>query len=95
MSHGYHRSLILFPAFIHCGVPSRPWAFPGTYDNQLSDTSFFSFPFPFYLPFLTLLHRRDITFLYRLEDGVCSQSFGMHVARMAGMCDEVRSTLDT
>ena len=35
-------------------------------------------------------NRRDITFLYRLEDGVCPRSFGMHVARMAGMVEEVR-----
>lgn len=29
--------------------------------------------------------RRDVTFLYKLTEGVCSKSYGMNVAGMAGM----------
>ena len=32
---------------------------------------------------------RDVTFLYKFRAGVCSKSFGLNVARMAGVRDEV------
>eukprot|EP00053_Salpingoeca_punica_P015373 m.141445 g.141445 ORF g.141445 m.141445 type:complete len:1202 (+) comp16694_c0_seq1:90-3695(+) len=34
-------------------------------------------------------NQRDVTFLYKLEDGVCPKSFGMNVASMAGLPAEV------
>ena len=33
--------------------------------------------------------RQDVTFLYKLEPGVCSRSYGMNVAAMAGVPSEV------
>lgn len=32
---------------------------------------------------------RDVTFLYKLLDGVCSKSYGLNVARMAGVPDTI------
>ena len=34
-------------------------------------------------------HRRDVTFLYKLVAGVCSKSYGMNVAGMAGVPSNV------
>ena len=34
--------------------------------------------------------RRDVTFLFKLEPGVCSKSYGMNVAGMAGIPTAVR-----
>ena len=31
----------------------------------------------------------EVTFLYRLTDGACPKSYGAHVARLAGLPDEV------
>lgn len=31
----------------------------------------------------------DVTFLYKLKDGVCSQSYGYNVAKMAGLPREI------
>ncbi|KAL6071659.1 DNA mismatch repair protein msh6 [Balamuthia mandrillaris] len=33
--------------------------------------------------------RKDVTFLYKVQKGVCPKSYGMNVARMAGVVDEV------
>jgi DNA mismatch repair protein MSH6 len=33
--------------------------------------------------------RDDVTFLYKLIPGVCPKSYGMHVARLAGMPEPV------
>lgn len=33
--------------------------------------------------------KRDMTFLYKLNPGVCSKSYGMVVAQMAGIPSEV------
>eukprot|EP00055_Hartaetosiga_balthica_P004931 m.13709 g.13709 ORF g.13709 m.13709 type:complete len:1251 (+) comp4189_c0_seq1:110-3862(+) len=34
-------------------------------------------------------NQRDVTFLYKLQPGVCSKSYGMNVAHMAGVLDSV------
>lgn len=33
--------------------------------------------------------RKEVTFLYKLRDGSCPKSYGMHVANMAGVPEEV------
>ncbi len=35
--------------------------------------------------------RRDVTFLYKLQAGVCSKSYGMNVAALAGVPADVRT----
>ncbi|KAI0216514.1 DNA mismatch repair protein msh6, partial [Massospora cicadina] len=48
-------------------------------------------------PNLALMHmdclvdanRRDVTFLYKLTPGICPKSYGMNVARMAGLPSEI------
>jgi DNA mismatch repair ATPase MutS len=34
-------------------------------------------------------NERDVVFLYRLVDGVCPKSYGMHVACMAGVSESI------
>jgi DNA mismatch repair protein MSH6 len=34
--------------------------------------------------------KREVVYLYKLTDGVCPRSYGMNVARMAGLPEEVR-----
>lgn len=34
-------------------------------------------------------HTQNITFLYKLADGACPNSFGMNVGRLAGLPAEV------
>ncbi len=33
--------------------------------------------------------RNDVTFLYQLCEGVCPKSYGMNVAKMAGVAEDV------
>lgn len=42
-----------------------------------------------YMSFYSDDDRGDMTFLYRLTPGVCSKSYGMVVAKMAGISDEI------
>ncbi|ELA42739.1 uncharacterized protein VICG_00054 [Vittaforma corneae ATCC 50505] len=35
------------------------------------------------------LDQRDITFLYKMQEGVCGDSHGLYIARMAGIPDEI------
>lgn len=35
------------------------------------------------------LDQRDITFLYKVQEGVCGDSHGLYIARMAGIPDEI------
>ncbi|EGD83460.1 hypothetical protein PTSG_04067 [Salpingoeca rosetta] len=37
-------------------------------------------------------HQKDVTFLYKLQPGVCSKSYGMNVAHMAGVMDSIVET---
>ncbi len=53
-------------------------------------------------PFIAMAHmgcfvdeeKRDVTFLYQLQDGFCPKSYGMHVANMAGLQREVVDRAD-
>jgi DNA mismatch repair protein MSH6 len=42
-----------------------------------------------YMSFYSCPDKRDMTFLYRLTPGVCSKSYGMVVAKMAGIPDAI------
>lgn len=42
-----------------------------------------------YMSFCVDQESKKVVFLYKLEDGVCSESYGMNVARMAGVPEEV------
>ncbi|KAI9359283.1 putative DNA mismatch repair protein Msh6 [Zopfochytrium polystomum] len=42
-----------------------------------------------YMNFATDERNRDVTFLYKLVDGVCPKSFGMNVASMAGVPPQI------
>jgi DNA mismatch repair protein MSH6 len=47
-----------------------------------------------YICFLMILFfSRQVTFLYKLAQGACPKSFGMNVAAIAGVDQQVRKTL--